>query len=116
MLRDSADADHNAGMLNRIVRVKQARADRADFRSLHMLGHRGRANRSSITSMSLFKKRSHGLCVCSTAKLLSAEKLKGPGEVQNAMRRAREKRARFLRTAVVIDDHNLVVRITRLTR
>ncbi len=41
MIGDSADAEHDAGVLHGIVRVKEARADRADLRPLHVLGHDG---------------------------------------------------------------------------
>ena len=39
MLGDSADAHDDAGVLHRIVRIEEPRADRAHLRPLHMLGH-----------------------------------------------------------------------------
>ena len=75
--RDSADAEDHAGMLNRVVRVKQPRADRADFRPLHMFGHHGEpfaVDRFDV----VVQKEQPGRVVCSTAKLFIAEKLNGP--------------------------------------
>ena len=115
MLRDVTDTDDNSGMLNRIVRVKQTRADRADFRSLHMLGHRAEPIAIDHFNVVIQKKKPRALRLFD-GKIVERGKIEGTGRTQNAVRRAREKCARFLRTAVVIDDHNLVVRITRLTR
>ncbi len=41
VLHHSAHPEHHPRMLDRLVPEKQARTDRADFRPLHMLSHRG---------------------------------------------------------------------------
>src|SRR5207245_9766213 len=41
MLRNPANAKHDACMLNGVVRINQARTNRTDFRPLHMLDHGG---------------------------------------------------------------------------
>ena len=115
MLRNSADTEDNSGVLNRIVRVKQTRADRADFRPLHVLGHRGEPVAIDHFDI-VVQKEQPGALRLFDREIVDRGKIEGTGRMQDAVRRAREKCARFLRTAVVIDDDDFVVRVARLAR
>ena len=112
VLGDTADAEHDAGVLHGVVRVKQPRADRADLWPLHMLGHDREPFALDHFDVVVQEKEPRAVALLDR-EIIERGKIEGAIELQEAMFEVPEIFVRFLRLALVIDDDDLVVRVAR---
>src|SRR5262245_10308564 len=98
-------ADHDARMLNRLVRKKQSRPDCADFRSLGMLEHRREPVRRNHFCVVVEKKQVIATGEC-CRDVVHPSEIEWLGILDHPVRQVTQVVERFRILALVVDDEN----------
>jgi hypothetical protein len=97
-------------MLDRVVRIKEARPDGAHLRSLDVLGH-GREPIAIDDFGIVIQKEQPRTVRLLDGKIVDRGEVEPAAVVQDAMLESRQVGARFFGLAVVVHDHDLVGRV-----